>query len=104
MSGLIRNEITLYLRPIENIQPYQKNSCARWLMEKGFFSNYKSAILWLYKIEMSDIRKFKAIMSRYFEETDYAQDYLSSTNKSENLRKYRSSANNYYGEEYHMWF
>ena len=95
-----KNEITMYLRPISYIQPYQIISCAKWLVRIGKFANYKLAMYYLSKLSGD---RFKAVMSRYFKENDYSQDHYYTTNTPAKLDTYRSSANNYYGEEYHMW-
>jgi hypothetical protein len=100
MSGLIKNEITLYLKPISSLQPYQINDCARWLVSLKRFEDYHSARLWLNYLEQHHVWRFKAIMADYFNATDYAQDFID----KRDVNAYRSSASNSYGDEPHMWF
>lgn len=101
MSGLVPNSITLYLRPAAAIQPYRINDCARWLVTKGKFDNYTTARLWLNTLESSHPFQFKAIMSEYFDETDYKQDYMS----KRDVNKYHTGNDgSSYGEEEHMYW
>lgn len=100
MSGLVPNSLTLYLRPIENIQPYRVNDCAKWLVLNGKFKSFKDAMKWLILIEQVEPFLYKAVFADYFNATDYKQDFID----KRDVNKYRSSATNFYGEDPHMWF
>ena len=100
MSGLSLNSLTLYLRPTEALQPYQINNCARWLVEQGKFAEYHQARNWLFVMEETQPFRFKAVMSKYYEATEYTQDYKS----KRDVNQYQSTKNNSYGEDSHMWW
>lgn len=99
MSGLRPNSLTLYLRPQAEIQPYREHDCARWLVERKKFRDVLTAKLWLTNMAESNPWIYRAVLSEYFEATDYKQDYHS----KRDVNKYRSTTSNYYGEELHMW-
>ncbi len=100
MSGFRRNEITLYLRPIEYQPPYKLQDVAKWLVKKGKFSNATDARIWLEQLSMYDVFRFKALLSAYYEETDYKQGVYDTF---KNVNDYRTSAFKMrYGEEPHM--
>jgi hypothetical protein len=99
MSGLVPNSITLYLRPTDAIQPYNVRQCAIWLVKKKVFTDVNKAISWLLFAEENDAFQYKAVMSKYFEETDYRVEF----HRGRDVNKYRSSSSNYYGDEPHMW-
>lgn len=100
MSGLSPNSLTLYLRPLAAIPPYQVNNCARWLLMNGMFRNYRDARMWLNGLEQNQPWRFKSIMSSYYDSTDYKQDYID----KRDVNKYRSTNTKSYGEDPHMWF
>jgi hypothetical protein len=100
MSGLQPNSLTLYLRPIENIQPYRVIGCAKWLVQNGKFKTLYDAMTWLNVMAAKQPFIYKAILSDYFNAVDYKQDFLD----KRDVNKYRSSATNLYGEEAHMWY
>lgn len=94
------NSLTLYLRPHAAIPPYRVNDCANWLVKQGQFKTYYEAKLWLIKEEQDNPWNYKAVMSQYFDATDYQSDYKS----HRDVNKYRSTKSNYYGEDPHMWY
>ncbi len=105
MSGLVPNSLTLYLRPVEYIPPFQVENCAAWLLKHKTINNRKfrsvvEAKLWLINVEENDPYLYKAIFSEFYEHTDYKSNVLS----GRNVNKYQTSTYNSYGDEAHMWF
>jgi hypothetical protein len=105
MSGLIPNSTTLYLRPIENIPPYQVNNCAIWLYHNKTYNNRKfrsayEAKMWLINTEEQNPYLYKAIFAEFYDNTQYQASVLS----GRNVNKYHTSTYNSYGDEPHMWF
>ena len=99
MSGYRVNELTLYLRPIENQPPYQIHNCAVWLARKGYAKNPINARIWLDKLQESNIWRFKSIMSAYYADTDYKPiDF-----EFKDVNQYRTSKLNTYGDDLHMY-
>lgn len=91
--------IKLYLRPIENIKPYQIDNCAKWMFKLGYFSSLNESRYWIKNLEYQSPWKFKTLMSNYF---------LSMYQTKPNINKY-TAVNNYvtsninsYGEP-HMY-
>ena len=99
MSGYRVNELTLYLRPIENQPPYQIHNCANWLVKKRYAKNFTIARLWLDKLLVSDVWRFKSLMSAYYADTDYKSKEL----EFKDVNSYRTSKSNIYGDELHMY-
>jgi hypothetical protein len=99
MSGLIPNSLTLYLRPVEYIPPFQVNNCARWMVAHNKFSTFLHAKKWLLVMEETKPWIYKAVMANYFDATDYKP----SVNSNRDVNQYRSTNSNSYGEEWHMW-
>lgn len=99
MSGLYPNSLTLYLRPLDALQPYTINNCARWLVLNKKFKDFISARLWLQYQEDNHPFNFKAIMSHYFDVNDYKADYKS----KRNVDLYHTSVGGEYGEEFMGW-
>ncbi len=100
MSSTYRpNSITLYLRPIANIQPYQIYNCAIWLVLTKRFKCVQSARKWLLELEMYKIWEFKAIMSAYFEYMERSAQF-----SIYDVNTYRSSPIPTYGEDPNMYW
>jgi len=98
MSGLMRNSLTLYLRPIENIPPYRVNDCAIWMVSHGKFKTFIDAKKWLLIMEEQKPWIYKAIMANYFDAVDYKPSVID----HRDVNKYKSSISNSYGEDAHM--
>lgn len=95
-----KNSLTLYMRPMASIPPYQVNNCAKWLVQRGQFKDFLQAKLWLINQEQTEPWNYRAILAEYFDATDYQSDYKS----KRDVNKYRSTQSNYYGEDAHMWY
>ena len=100
MSSTRPNSTTLYLRPIEYQQPYQIRNAANMLVKQGQFNCVINATNWLVNLEESNSWKFKHIMDKYYELTDYKTDYKNTYD----INTYMSNNHNAYGEEPHMWY
>ncbi len=100
------NNTTIFLRPIEYINPRQFRLAAHWLVSIRKFPNVQSAESWLSKISYDNPQLFKIVMSNYFtyEIEKNKIPYVAKINDVNDVEKYRSSSSNYYGEEPHMWY
>lgn len=65
----------LYLQPL-NIQPYQIERCADWLVRTGMYVKVKAARDMLYWMQENNEPKFKGIMSTFFRETATKVSYI----------------------------
>jgi F0F1-type ATP synthase beta subunit len=45
MSGLIKNELTIFFNPSAGIKPYHVQECAIWLVKNKKFSNFKGKLV-----------------------------------------------------------
>lgn len=100
-SGLRRNSLTLYLRPIADQQPYVLNNVAKWLVARGDFKDFWRARHWLAILEDNHPWQFKTVISQYHDETDVKKSphkYPLAVND------YRCTSSNIYGDEPHMYY
>ncbi len=101
MSHLPPNSLSLYLRPLAHIEPYQINNCATWLVLKGKFPDYHSARAYLDHLENHNSSEFKNLMSYFFEQTDTKHVMIS---PFKNVNRYQSTRQKgSYGEPHMSW-
>jgi len=95
--GYRANEYTIFQRPLQ-VPPYQISLCAKWLLGKGKFKDYNSALDYLIDLEITDPQSFKYLMSEYYRITDYKAYYLVF---NRNVNNYKTKQTEY-GNEMHM--
>lgn len=100
MSGT-PNELIVYLRPQETIQPYVIEECAKWLVRAGKFTSFDLAWNYLAFIEDRNPSQFKYTISEYHRHNDYKQ--RSATNFRRNMNV-PYSVPGAYGEDAHMYY
>jgi len=66
-----RNELYVYLRPAEAIQPYIVERTAEWLVSRGLFKNKIDALRYLVFLENRDINQYRFYISEYHRMNDY---------------------------------
>ena len=96
-----KNSIMLYLRPMDAIQPYVVNACARWLVSQGSFPEYHIARAWLSYLEQYHPFRYKSIISAFFEQRDFKQQVLG---VNSDVIRYRTSNYSNYGDEDFMYW
>jgi len=94
------NALALYLRPLEDQQPYILDQVAQWLVDKKDFPNFKLARQYLFYLEEKYPWRFKTILSNYYEATDIYKNFM----VYKSVDDYQTSHTNAYGEEPHMWY
>lgn len=75
MSGFRSNELTMYLRPLQ-VQPYQFNNVAKWLVKKKLEKNVYTALVYLRYLEQYQPERFKFYVSEYYRDTDFQSNYV----------------------------
>jgi hypothetical protein len=101
MSGSKPNELTVYLRPQEAIQPYVVVECAKWMARTGRAKCTCSAMKYLIKMDAENPQQFKHMISEYHRHNDYHSQ--SATNFRKNINATYSVPGGY-GEEAHMYY
>lgn len=101
MSGNIPNELTVYLRPQEAIQPYVIAECARWMVRTGKAPCVTLATRYLRIWENENPSQFKYMISEYHRHNDYQSK--SATNFRRNINVAYSTPGPY-GEDDHMHY
>ena len=99
MSGVRYNDLSIYLRPIEDQQPYQLNNAAKWLVSIGNFKTFYQARRYISYIEYMHPWRFKTLMSNFHAATDLRKNFK----VFRSLDDYRTSNVNSYGDEPHMY-
>jgi hypothetical protein len=96
--------IMLFLRPTEYLQRYEIRNVAKWLLTKFKFRDFNHAVDYLIYMQQYYPYKFKAIVSRYFEETEYLSDYKRTEYPNGyDINSYQTSNIKLYGEP-HMYY
>lgn len=93
------NSITVWLRPVGAIQPYVITNCAKWLVRRREFKDFRSARKYLHDLEKRFPKNFVQMISAYHEAHDYRRD-RQPTNKDINELY---SATDQYGSESQKW-
>ena len=101
MSGTRPNELTVYLRPMEAIQPYVIVECAKWMALSKRSASVSTAMEYLIKMQSENPSQFKHMISEYHRHIDYQQQ--SYTNFRKNINATYSKTGSY-GEEPHMYY
>lgn len=101
MSSNVPNELTVYLRPQETIQPYVINECAKWMARTGRTKFTNEALRLLRVWEDKNPEQFKFMISEYHRHNDYQS--LSATNFRQNINV-AYSVPGPYGEDPHMYY
>lgn len=101
MSGNIPNELTVYLRPQEAIQPYVIVECAKWMARTGRAPWTNAALRYLYAWDKENPEQFKYMISEYHRACDYQSQSVTNFRKNINASYSMPGA---YGEDAHMHY
>jgi hypothetical protein len=105
MSGYRNNNISIYLRSIDNIPSYQIDNCAKWLVHSNQIQTLYHSRIWLNNLRNHHPWQFKNIMSAYYTTKPNAYMYNNLyDNKYTSVNNYVTSDNNSYGNEPHMYY
>jgi hypothetical protein len=94
------NELSVYLRPADAIQPYVIDETAKWLYERGRFKSLKEARYYMYFLERYNINQFRFLISEYHRVNDYKSKLWLFRRTINEVR----NKSDVYGGESHMYY
>jgi hypothetical protein len=96
-----RNDLTLYLRPIEYQPPYRITDLAQWLVRTRQKKDINQATNYIIFLQYNHPPAYKLLLSRYYFAVDYRSTHLNRIP----INSYISAkGKTYYGEDAHMWY
>lgn len=101
MSGNIPNELTVYLRPHEAVQPYVIIECAKWMVRTSKSLCVRDALNLLQYWDEKSPEQFKYMISEYHRYNDYHPEDVTNFRKNMNVAY---SVPGPYGDESHMHY
>jgi len=101
MSSNIPNELTVYLRPQEAVQPYVVTECAKWMARTGRAPCVNTALRFLQIWDDENPQQFKYMISEYHRHNDYQSKSATNFRKNINVAY---SVPGPYGEDAHMHY
>lgn len=101
MSGHIFNELTVYLRPQEAVQPYIIVECAKWMARTGRAPSTEMALKYLHMWDYKNPAQFLHMISEYHRNNDYQSEVVTNFRKNINATYSKPGG---YGEDVHMYY